>query len=130
MRLFGILLIVVILLAGGGYVYLGVQDYKGRQQINAAGLRHLLVLQGLPLEGEDFAAEDETPFRIEMAGGESTKTVSKKLLENYFKENAAPPRPRPRRRPASIRSRRRGSRSPRPNRSRTKSRKRSACSPC
>ena len=89
MRLFGILLIVVILLAGGGYVYLGVQDYKGRQQITAAGLRHLLALQGLPVEGEEFNAEDETPFQINMAGGESTKTISKKLLENYFKDNTA-----------------------------------------
>lgn len=91
MRLFGIVLIVLILLAGGGYVYLATQDWKGRQQINAAGLRHLLVLQGLPLDGEDFAAEDETLFRTEMAGGESTTTVSKKLLESYFKDNAAPP---------------------------------------
>lgn len=81
MRLFGILLLVFILLAGGGYVYLASQDYKGRQQINAAALRHVLLVQGLPLEGEDFNTEDETPFEVLMAGGESTKTVSKKLLE-------------------------------------------------
>ena len=89
MRLFGILLILFILLAGGGYVYFATQDWKGRQQITAAGLRHLLLLQGLPLEGEDFNAEDETPFEVPMAGGESTKTVSKKLLENYFKDNTS-----------------------------------------
>lgn len=88
MRLFGILLIFLILLAGGGYVYLASQDYKGRQTINAAGLRHLLVLQGLPVEGPDSAA-DEIPFQVNTAGGESTKTISKKLLENYFKDNTA-----------------------------------------
>ncbi len=89
MRLFGILLLVLIIPAGGAYVYFATQDWKGRQQINAAGLRHLLLLQGLPVEGEDFNAEDETPFQTPMAGGESTKTVSKKLLENYFKDNTA-----------------------------------------
>lgn len=87
MRLFGILLLVFILLAGGGYVYLASQDYKGRQQINAAALRHVLLVQGLPLEGEDFNTEDETPFEVLMAGGESTKTVSKNLLEKYFADN-------------------------------------------
>ena len=91
MRLFGIVLIVLILLTGGGYVYLATQDWKGRQQINAAGLRHLLVLQGLPLDGAESDAEGETPFQIEMAGGESTNTVSKKLLDSYFKDNAASP---------------------------------------
>lgn len=88
MRLFGILLIVVNLLAGAGFVYLATQDWKGRQEINAAGLRHVLLLQGLPLEGAEFNADDETPFVVPMAGGESTKTVSKKLLESYFRANA------------------------------------------
>ena len=59
MRLFGILLIVVNLLAGAGFVYLATQDWKGRQEINAAGLRHVLLLQGLPLEGAEFNADDE-----------------------------------------------------------------------
>ena len=89
MRLFGILLIVLILLAGGGYVYLATQDWKGRQQINAAGLRHLLLLQGLPVDGPDFSTEDETPFEVPMAGGEVTSTVSKKLIESYFRDNTA-----------------------------------------
>ncbi|VTR91019.1 unnamed protein product [Gemmata massiliana] len=89
MRLFGILLIVLILLAGGGYVYLATQDWKGRQQINAAGLRHLLLLQGLPVEGADFSADDETPFEVPVAGGEVTSTVSKKLLESYFRDDTA-----------------------------------------
>lgn len=97
MRLFGILLIVANLLAGGAFVYLATQDWKGRQTINAAGLRHLLLLQGLPVEGPDFNAEDETPFVMELGGGESTKTVSKKLLESYFRDNtggaAAPAAP-------------------------------------
>jgi hypothetical protein len=91
MRLFGILLTIVNLLAAGAFVYLSTQDWKGRQTINAAGIRHLLLLQGLPLEGPDFdTAEDETPFAVEMGGGESTKTVSKKLLESYFQNTTAP----------------------------------------
>jgi hypothetical protein len=95
MRLFGILLIVFNLLAGAGFVYLSTQDWKGRQAINAAGLRHLLLLKGLPLEPaagapeSGFSPEDETPFVFEMAGGQSTATVSKKLLESYFQTNAS-----------------------------------------
>ena len=89
MRLFGILLIFLILVAGGGYVYLATQDWNGRQKINASGLRHLLLLRGLPLDGETFAADDETPFQTRSAGGASTTTISKKLLELYFSENTA-----------------------------------------
>ncbi|QJW96266.1 hypothetical protein [Frigoriglobus tundricola] len=91
MRLFGILLIVANLLAGAGFVYLSTQDWKGRQSITAAGLRYLLLLKGVPLEpsGPDgFGAEDETPFVFEMGGGETTKTISKKLLEAYFRDNS------------------------------------------
>jgi hypothetical protein len=86
MRLFGILLIVANLIAGGAFVYLATQDWQGRQRITARGLQHLLLLQGLPLEGPDLSSdpEGETPFVVEMGGGESTKTISKKLLENYF----------------------------------------------
>src|SRR5262245_12163707 len=89
MRPFGIVLIVVNLLAGGAFVYFAAQDWKGRQTINAVGLRHLILLQGLPLEGEDFRGDDETPFVMELGGGESTRTVSKKLLESYFNDNKA-----------------------------------------
>jgi hypothetical protein len=95
MRLFGILLIVFNLLAGAGFVYLSTQDWKGRQTVNAAGLRHLLLLKGLPLEPSPgapesgFAPDDETPFVFETAGGQSTETVSKKLLESYFQTNAS-----------------------------------------
>lgn len=97
MRLFGILLIVVNVLAGAGFVYLASQDWQGRQSITASGLRHVLVLQGLPLEppagGSDgFSEGGETPFNVVMAGGQETKTVSQKLLEAYFAANtvAAP----------------------------------------
>jgi hypothetical protein len=93
MRLFGILLIPVILLAGAGYVYLATQDWKGRQTITAAGVRHLLLLQGLPLEappgGEEFTADDETPFHMEMGGDARTRTISKALLTKYFADNTA-----------------------------------------
>lgn len=87
MRLLGILLIFPILITSGLYGYFGVQDWKGRQQINAAGFRHLLVLQGLPLEGENFAPDDETPFVVPMVGGAASQTVSKKLIEGYFNDN-------------------------------------------
>jgi hypothetical protein len=95
MRLFGILLIVANLIAAGAYVYLATQDWKGRQTITASGLRHILVLQGLPLDGKDFSADDETPFVMEMGGGESTKTISRKLLESYFQTQLAAAAPAP-----------------------------------
>jgi hypothetical protein len=96
MRWFGILLIFLNLLAGAGFLYFATQDWKGRQTINAMGLRNLLLLQGLPLEPPPGApegfdtAEDETPFKFDMGGGESTKTISKKLLESYFTANTSP----------------------------------------
>lgn len=95
MRLFGILLIVFNLLAGAGFVYLASQDWKGRQTVTAAGLRHVLLLAGLPLEppagqSEGYDAEEGAPFVVEMAGGQSTETVSKKLLESYFQANVSP----------------------------------------
>ena len=89
MRLFGIILAVVNLLAGAGFVYLATQDWKGRQTINETGFTRLLLLQGLPVEGAELAADDETPFVIEMGGGESSKTVSKKLLDSYFAANTS-----------------------------------------
>ncbi|MDY3553071.1 hypothetical protein R5W24_002162 [Gemmata sp. JC717] len=91
MRLFGILLVFLTLVAGGAYVYFGAQDYKGRQQLNAAGLRHLLVLQGLPLDGDRFAPDGETPFVVPMAGGQQTSTVGKVLLDKHFGEVAKAP---------------------------------------
>ncbi len=89
MTLLGKLLILFNLLAAGGFVYLATQDWKARQTITAATIPRKLALVGLPLEGPDtFHPEDETEFRIEMAGGYHTKTISKKLLEIYF--SAAP----------------------------------------
>lgn len=96
MRLFGILLIVANLIAGGAFVYFATQDWKGRQSITARGLQHMLLLTGLPLEGQDLSSdpEGETPFVAEMGGGEKTKTISKKLLEGYFSAvTAATPAP-------------------------------------
>jgi hypothetical protein len=89
MTLLGKLLILFNLLAACGFVYLATQDWKGRQTITAAAVRHKLLLVGLPVEGPDtFSADDETPFRIEMAGSTHTETISKKILEGYFQ--AAP----------------------------------------
>jgi hypothetical protein len=105
MSLFGKILLVVNLLAAGGFTYLAMQDYygekgkgNGRQNITATGLRYILVLQGIPLGGvkdsKDGIAPDvdamptdadaEIPFRAEGAGGVPVKTVSKKLLDSYF----------------------------------------------
>jgi hypothetical protein len=87
MSLFGKVLVVINLLIAGAFVYLATQDWKGRQTINGAGLRHILLLAGLPLEGPANLAE-ETPFKVEGPGGVPTKTVSKKLIEKYFQDNA------------------------------------------
>jgi hypothetical protein len=99
MRALGYVLLGFNLLATAGFAYLAVQDWKGRQEITAAGMRHQLMVVGLPLEGgpdqlpprvqkgsdgySDFAA-NEVPFRVEMAGGRYTETVSPELLYSYF----------------------------------------------
>jgi hypothetical protein len=99
MRPLGYVLLVFNLLATGGFAYLAIQDWKGRQTITAAGLRHVLVPNGLPLEGgpeqiparvqpgsdgySDFAAT-EIPFRVPMAGGYVNETVSPEFLHVYF----------------------------------------------
>ncbi len=92
MSILGKLLIFFNLLAAGGVVYLATQNWQGRQTIAAAGVRHVLVLHGLPLGADpgDPAqmpadAEAEIPFRVPLAGGFQTRTVSKALLETYFK---------------------------------------------
>lgn len=102
MGLFGKILLVVNLLASGGFVYLALQDYKGRQTINAAGLRHVVLRSGLPV---DSAAPDklpprvqptadnysefvstEIPFPVEGAGGVMTVSVSPEFLYVYFSQ--------------------------------------------
>lgn len=89
MTLLGKLLILFNLAAAAGFVYLATQDWKGRQTITAAAIRHKLPIVGLPVEGPDtFDPEDETAFRLEMAGSAHTETISKKILELYFQ--AAP----------------------------------------
>jgi hypothetical protein len=91
MTIFGKVLIVFNLLAGGAFVYFATQNWKGRQQINANALRHVVLVAGLPLGNEKgdpnslpTDPEAEIPFHVEMAGGFRTETVSKKSLELYF----------------------------------------------
>lgn len=85
MSLLGKILLVFNLLAAGGFAYLATQDRQGRQNTTAAGLRHVLLVTGVPLDGKDaFDEEDGVEFRIPLAGGVPTTTVSKKLLETYF----------------------------------------------
>ena len=92
MSLFGKILLVFNLLAAGGFTYLAMQDYygekgkgNGRQNINAAGLRHLLVLNGIPVEGPaNFPGDGVTAFVVDGPGGVPTTTASKKLLDAYF----------------------------------------------
>jgi hypothetical protein len=91
MTLFGKILLFFNLLLAAGFVYLATQDWKGRQTITAAGVRHILVRDGLPLGADQGdpqtmpgGTDAEIPFRIIMAGGVPTETVSKKLLDTYF----------------------------------------------
>ena len=92
MSLLGKILLFLVLLATGGFAYLGMQDYKGRQNIEAVGLRYVLILVGLPLGGGPgdppdtvpTDPESEIPFKVEMGGGTFTETISPKLLQAYF----------------------------------------------
>ena len=85
MSLLGKILIFFNLLAAGAYVYYATQDWKGRQSIAATALRYKLPIVGLPFEGPDtFDAEDETSFKLDLAGNFTTETVSKKILDVYF----------------------------------------------
>ena len=112
MTIFGKILLFFNLLAGGAFAYFAMQSYfgekgkgNGRQAITAAVLRHIILVDGLPLGGEKGVAptsgkevaelndvldmptdpEAEIPFKIVMGGGFRTDTVSKPLLEAYFK---------------------------------------------
>lgn len=90
MSLLGKILLFVNLLAGAGAVYLGLQDFKGRQTITASGFRHELLIVGMPLsDGKDDVAlptdpESEIPFYLEGPGGSVTKSVSPAILKAYF----------------------------------------------
>ncbi len=98
MGILGKILLVVNLLAGAGFAYLALQDWQGRQTIEAAGLRHILLLSGLPLgdlQGDPAEMpadpEAEIPFRIVGPGNKPTETVSFELLKAYFTAAGAAP---------------------------------------
>ena len=102
MSTLGKVLVVINLLVGAGFVYLAAQDWRGRQTITAAGLWHVLLIQGLPLgdrpgDPQDMpaGADAEIPFRVDMAGGEPTETVSPALLKAYFAQAGATEGPVP-----------------------------------
>jgi hypothetical protein len=99
MGLFGKILIVLNLLIAGGFAYLAVQDWKGRQAIAAAGQRHVLLLEGEQFEGgpdtlparvpassDDYSDYVNTriPFVIVGPGSEKTTSVSPEFLYAYF----------------------------------------------
>jgi len=85
MTIFGKILIVFNLLVAGAFAYFATQDWRGRQTITAAGVKHALVVEGLPLEpGKDTGDPDEIAFEVRMAGGYQTETISKPLLNKYF----------------------------------------------
>jgi hypothetical protein len=107
MRVFGYILLVLNLLLSGGLIYLGLQDYQGRQSIDAAGLRHIILLDGVPVVDNgpdpfparvqtggdgysDFTAT-EIPFVVIGPGGVPTKTVSPELLYVYFAQAGTDP---------------------------------------
>lgn len=93
MGTFGKILLAINLLASAGFVYLATQDWaKGRQVIEAAGLRQVVLLQGLPLGDAKAPAgtgDDEIPFPVEMAGGVPVRTVSPGWLKTYFQASGA-----------------------------------------
>src|SRR5262249_40386647 len=92
MRPLGYVLLVFNLLAGGAFVYLGIQDWRGRQEINAAGLNHILKIRGLPFDGASDVPsnpDSEITFKVEMAGGTRTDTVGPEFLKKYFQEAGA-----------------------------------------
>jgi hypothetical protein len=96
MRALGIVLLVFNLLAGGAFSYFALKDWKGRQEITAAGLRNYLVLAGLPLgdrpdDPQEMPADnpEEPPvinFYVEMQGGVPVTTVGSPVLKAYFQQ--------------------------------------------
>ena len=105
MGLFGKILLFVNLLAVGGFAFLAVQDWRGRQDITASGNRHILALEGIPLEGGpdaipprvpssddnylDFVSE-RIPFEVIGPGSVKTTSVSPELLYKYFEAAGEP----------------------------------------
>ena len=105
MGLFGKILLFVNLLAVGGFAFLAVQDWRGRQAITASGIRHILALEGIPLEGGpdaipprvpssddnylDFVSE-RIPFEVIGPGSVKTTSVSPELLYKYFEAAGEP----------------------------------------
>ncbi len=91
MSTLGKVLLVLNLLVGGGFAYLAIQDWQGRQTIAAAGLRHVILLNGIPFgdqPGDPDAVptdpEAEIPFVVVGPGGKATATVGPALLKSYF----------------------------------------------
>ncbi|MCE9564177.1 MAG: hypothetical protein K8U57_19210 [Planctomycetes bacterium] len=101
MSTLGKVLIFFNLIAAGAFGYFAMQSYygekgqgNGRQAITAAALRHILLVDGLPLGANPGDPSDmpggadpdgQIPFKVMMAGSFQTDFVSKKLLETYFK---------------------------------------------
>ncbi|MBY0514573.1 MAG: hypothetical protein K2P78_11755 [Gemmataceae bacterium] len=90
MRPLGYVLLAFNLLAAGALVYFYQQDWKGRQEITAGALRHIILLRGLPYDGFTEAVptdpEAEVPLLVEMSGNEPSKTVGPEFLKAYFKD--------------------------------------------
>ena len=91
MGILGKILLVVNLLLGAGFAYLAIQDWQGRQTIEASGLRHLMLLNGLPLgdragDPADMPTDQEAeiPFAMLGPGNKPIQTVSVDLLKAYF----------------------------------------------
>ncbi len=92
MRPLGYVLIVFNLIAAGAFVYFGVQDWKGRQEINTGVLKHILILRGVPFEGaEETVADPEgaVPLVMELTAGNTIDTVSPALLDQYYQQAPA-----------------------------------------
>lgn len=90
MRPLGYVLLVFNLLAAGAFVYFGVQDWRGRQEITASALKHIVLIRGVPFDGFQGEIptdpEEEIPFVVEMSGNVPNKTVGPEFLKSYFKD--------------------------------------------
>ncbi|MBM3982953.1 MAG: hypothetical protein FJ304_22315 [Planctomycetes bacterium] len=93
MRLFGILLVLFNIAAAAAFVYLSTQNWKGRQTITAAGLRHMLLLQGLPLDGPEQVTEPATGESVPKVGEEVTGIFSINGKEQKAKITKVTPQP-------------------------------------
>jgi hypothetical protein len=91
MHILGKVLIVLVLIATGAFVYLAVATWSERQQWTYIYFRHELAIKGLPLEAGPATDDPETvPFRFDYDGAGGIDTLAKKTLEEIFQQARGP----------------------------------------